>query len=181
MGSRPDPGPPLPFWRVRTRLATVDDVDAICALCAEAYRDTYPDLLEPQQIEAIIGEFYDPERVRGEIGEALPDWGGGVVAEDDDGTLACAGGGGMAAPDVGEVFVLYAEPRLQRRGAGSAVLDFLTRQQRAAGARVQEVAVTPGNELARAFYAMHGFVVAGRRSSYHAARAEQSLVLRREL
>jgi hypothetical protein len=25
MGSRPDPGPPLTFWRVRTRPATVDD------------------------------------------------------------------------------------------------------------------------------------------------------------
>jgi hypothetical protein len=30
------------------RLATLDDVDAICALCAEGYRDTYPDLLEPE-------------------------------------------------------------------------------------------------------------------------------------
>jgi GNAT superfamily N-acetyltransferase len=166
---------------VRTRLATPDDVDAICALCAEAYRDTYPELLEPHQIEAIIGEFYDPERVRGEIGPALPEWGGWIVAEEDDGTLACAGGGGLTAPDVGEVLVLYAEPRLQRGGAGSAVLEALTRQQRDAGARAQEVAVTPGNEVALSFYARHGFVVAGRREPFHVARAEQSLVLRREL
>jgi ribosomal protein S18 acetylase RimI-like enzyme len=87
----------------------------------------------------------------------------------------------MTAPDVGELFVLYAEPRLQRRGGGSAVLDFLTRQQREAGARAQEVAVTPGNETALTFYAKHGFALADRRAPYHAARAEQSLVLRRDL
>jgi GNAT superfamily N-acetyltransferase len=166
---------------VRARLATHDDVVAICRICAEGYRDTYPELLEPEQIEAIIGEFYDPDRVRGEIGPALPDWSGWIVAEDADGTLVCAGGGGMTAADVGEVYVLYAEPRLQRRGAGSAVLDLLTRQQREAGARAQEVAVTPGNEGALAFYARHGFALAGRRTPHHAARAEQSLVLRRDL
>jgi ribosomal protein S18 acetylase RimI-like enzyme len=166
---------------VRARLATPDDVDAICRVCAEGYRDTYPELLEPEQIEAIVGEFYDPERVRGEIGPALPDWGGWIVAEDGDGTIVRAGGGGMTAPDVGEVFVLYAEPRLQRRRAGSAVLDLLTRQQRHAGARAQEVAVTPGNDVALAFYAKHGFVLAGRRRPYHLARAERSLLLRRDL
>lgn len=85
---------------MRARFATPDDVDAICRLCAEAYRDTYPELLEREHIEAIIGELYDSERVRGEIGPALPQWGGWVVA-DDDGTLVCAGGGGRTAPDVG--------------------------------------------------------------------------------
>jgi GNAT superfamily N-acetyltransferase len=73
-----------------------------------------------------------------------------------------------------------AEPSRQRRGGGSAILDLLTRQQRAAGARAQEVAVTPGNEVALAFYRRHGFAVAGP-EPYHLARAERSLVLRREL
>jgi ribosomal protein S18 acetylase RimI-like enzyme len=166
---------------MRARPATEDDVDGICRVCAEAYRDTYPDLLEPEQIEAIVGEFYDPDRVRHEIGAALPRWGGWIVAEDEDGTLVCAGGGGMTGPGVGEVFVLYAEPGRQRRGGGSAVLALLTRQQREAGAQAQEVAVTPGNEVALAFYRRHGFEVTGRRDPYHLARAEPSLVLRREL
>ena len=36
---------------MRARLATQDDVEAICGICAEGYRDTYPDLLDPEQIE----------------------------------------------------------------------------------------------------------------------------------
>jgi GNAT superfamily N-acetyltransferase len=166
---------------VRARLATQDDAEAICRVCAEGYRDTYPELLEPEQIEAIVGEYCDPERIRGEIDPRPPDWSGWLVAEDDDGTLVCAGAGGMTAADVGEVFLLYAEPRLQRRGAGSTVLDLLTRRQRDAGARAQEVAVTPGNDLALDFYAKHGFVLAGRRAPSQVARAEQSLLLRRAL
>jgi ribosomal protein S18 acetylase RimI-like enzyme len=185
MGWRPDrgldPGRAVASAAVRARLATHDDVDAICRVCAEGYRDTYPDLLEPEQIEAIVGEYCDPERIRGEIGPRPPAWSGWIVAEDDAGTVVCAGAGGMTAADVGEVFVLYAEPRLQRRGAGSAVLDLLTRGQREAGARTQEVAVTPGNEVALAFYAGHGFAVAGRRRPSQQARAEPSLLLRREL
>ena len=128
---------------MRARLATQADVDAICRICADGYRATYPGLLTPAQIENVIADFYTPERVGSEIGVALPAWGGYVLAEDDHGTLLCAGGGGMTAPDVVELYVIYADPRLRRRGGGSAVLPLVSDQQRAAGARVQGVAVNP--------------------------------------
>jgi ribosomal protein S18 acetylase RimI-like enzyme len=166
---------------VRARLATDADVDAICRICADGYRDTNADLLTVAQIEAIVADFYRPERVGSEIGAALPDWGGWVVAEDDDGTPVCAGGGGMNAPDVGELYVIYADPALRRRGGGTAVLDLVSEQQRGAGARAQEVAVNPGNQLGMSFYRRHRFAAVGTRPPFHPAQDGPSLILRRGL
>jgi ribosomal protein S18 acetylase RimI-like enzyme len=128
-----------------------------------------------------VAEFYVPERVRSELAVAMPHWGGWVVAEDGDGTPVAAGGGIMTASGVGELFVLYADPRMRRRGGGSAVLDLISAQHREAGACGQEVAVQEGNELGLGFYGAQGFVQVGRRDPFHPAETKQTLLLRRDL
>jgi ribosomal protein S18 acetylase RimI-like enzyme len=63
---------------------------------------------------------------------------------------------------VGQVLVLYLDPPLRGCGLGTALLDHVTDQQRAAGATEQWVSVTAGNLLAIPFYRARGFVERGR-------------------
>jgi ribosomal protein S18 acetylase RimI-like enzyme len=143
----------------------MQDVPELVRICSEGWRDTYRDLKPARYIEEMIAEFHTPERIASEIGTRDESWGGYVVAE-LDGRLLVAGGGGMIEPTAGEVFVLYADPRERRRGGGTAVLEFITSQQREHGAAEQWVSVEPENELGLAFYRAQGFVERGRRPAY---------------
>jgi GNAT superfamily N-acetyltransferase len=142
---------------VRARRATIDDVAAICRVCADGWRDTYLGLYPAVRIERTIQRFYAPERVAGEIDPA-PGWDGWWVAEDASGTVLAAGGGGMTGPETAEIFVLYADPRRRGKGAGTVILDAITDVQRRQGAREQWVAVAEGDEKGIPFYEARGFV-----------------------
>lgn len=154
-------------WResvVLVRKANVEDVDAICRVCAEGYRATYPSLLPERFIERTIAEFYNPERVRSEIG-ASEGWNGWYVAE-ENGVAVGAGGGGMTGPGAGELFVLYVDPRRLGQGIGTRLLDAITEELRAQGAREQWVSTTKDNAKAIPFYKARGFVDRGERPMY---------------
>jgi ribosomal protein S18 acetylase RimI-like enzyme len=132
---------------------------------------------DTDEIERVVGTFYVPERVEAELGPSR-EWGGWWVAE-RAGRVVGAGGGGMTGDGVGEVFVLYVEPAQQGHGAGTAVLDAITRGQLAEGAREQWVAVEPRNTQAIAFYRRRGFVERERVPAYE--RAGVSLRMSRPL
>jgi GNAT superfamily N-acetyltransferase len=140
----------------RVRAATSDDVAAICQVCATAYRDTYAGLLTGDYIERVVEDFYQPERVSGEIAAAPPGWLGYQVAEEDDRVLGAAGGG-ITAPGVGELFVLYLDPAQRRRGFGTLLLDRVTEQLTGAGAAELWVSVVDGNDKGIPFYRARGF------------------------
>jgi ribosomal protein S18 acetylase RimI-like enzyme len=57
------------------------------------------------------------------------------------------------------VYVLYLRPALRGRGISTALLDFVTKQQKSAGAAEQWVSVTDGNDLGIPFYRARGFEV----------------------
>jgi GNAT superfamily N-acetyltransferase len=147
------------------RPARPEDVGEIVRICSAGWRTTYAAIRSPDEIESAIATFYAPERVRQEIAPAGPQWGGYVVAE-DEGELLVAGGGGLTAPGVGELFVLYADPGRRRRGGGTAVLAFVSEQQREGGATEQWVSVQPHNALGIAFYRARGFVPRGRQPAF---------------
>ena len=65
----------------------------------------------------------------------------------------------MTDGGVGNVYVLYLNPALRGHGMGTALLEFMTKQQRSAGATEQWVSVTEGNDLGIPFYLARGFVV----------------------
>jgi GNAT superfamily N-acetyltransferase len=77
---------------------------------------------------------------------------------DRDEVLGAAGGGGIDG-SVGQLHVLYLDLALRGHGIGTALLDFVTKKQKSAGAIEQWVSVTEGNDLGIPFYRACGFVV----------------------
>ena len=130
----------------------------------------------PSGIESVIAEYYGSRRIRREIIEPRG-WDGWIVAV-QDGTVIGAGGGGMIEPGVGEIFVLYLDPKRRREGVGNLLLDAITEQQRAQGAREQWVSVEPDNAKGLAFYYARGFEVRGERPAWGAAPEEGRVSLR---
>jgi GNAT superfamily N-acetyltransferase len=161
---------------LHVRAAGVNDVQAICRICSEGWRETYAGLLPPEVIERTIADFYNEERVRREV-EQPEGWSGWLVAE-ADGEVLGAGGGGLTAAGVGELFVLYADPARRGEGVGTALLRAITERQRRQGAREQWVSVEPGNEKGLPFYRVHGFVQRGARPTYGSAPEEGRMSLR---
>lgn len=132
----------------------------ICAVCTEGFIASSEGLLSPETISRQVATYYDPARVRAEVETAgsSPAWQGYVVAVSPDGEVLGAAGGGVREVTVGQVYVLYLRMELRGRGIGTALLDFVTEQQRSAGAVEQWVSVTEGNELGIPFYRARGFV-----------------------
>ena len=154
--------PAAPTYDVR--LARAGEEGAICAVCREGFELSSRGLLSPATIERQADAYYDPARVRGEVAAAAdaPEWQGYVVAVSEPGEVLGAAGGGVTDGEVGNVHVLYLRPPLRGRGIGTALLDFVTQQQQAAGATEQWVSVTEGNDLGIPFYRARGFVVRDR-------------------
>jgi ribosomal protein S18 acetylase RimI-like enzyme len=158
------------------RPAEIPDAEGIARVCAAGWRDTYRGIKEPERIEAVIAEYYTPERISGEIA-APQGWDGWIVAVEDD-TVIGAGGGGMTEPGVGEIFVLYLDPTRRGEGIGTLLLDAITDQQRAQGAREQWVSVEPENTKGLPFYYARGFEVRGERPEWGTAPEEGRVSLR---
>jgi GNAT superfamily N-acetyltransferase len=150
--------------RYEVRLARAGDEDAICDVCREGFTVSSDGLLTSATIERRAQEYYNPTRVRHEIttAGADPGWQGYVVAVSEAGGVLGAAGGGISDGTVGNLYVLYLDLALRGRGIGSALLDFVTEQQRSEGATEQWVSVTEGNDLGIPFYLARGFVVRDR-------------------
>ena len=146
------------------RRARPVESDQVCAVCTEGFTASSAGLLAPGTISRQVATYYDPARVRDEIenADATPGWQGYVVAVAPDGQVLGAAGGGVSEGAVGQVYVLYLRMDLRGRGIGTALLDFVTDQQRRAGASEQWVSVTEGNDLGLPFYLARGFVVRDR-------------------
>lgn len=161
---------------VIARRARESDAEGIARVCAAGWRDTYRGLKDPERIEEIIAEYYNLERIRGEI-VSREGWDGWLVAVENE-TVVGAGGGGMIEPAVGEIFVLYLDPARRGEGIGTLLLDAITEQQRAQGAREQWVSVEPANEKGLPFYRARGFEVRGERPEWGTAPEEGRVSLR---
>ncbi len=142
------------------RLARPEESRQVCDVCTEGFAASSEGLLTPGTIASQVATYYDPGRVRAEIETAgsSPVWQGYVVAVAPEGRVLGAGGGGVRDRTVGQVLVLYLRMNFRGRGIGTALLDFITDQQRRAGAREQWVSVTEGNDLGIPFYLARGFV-----------------------
>ncbi|MCP9485471.1 MAG: GNAT family N-acetyltransferase [Gaiellaceae bacterium MAG52_C11] len=152
------------------------DVEGIARVCAAGWRKTYRGIKTSERIEAVIAEYYVPERIAREI-KAPEGWDGWVVAVEDD-TVIGAGGGGMIEPHIGEIFVLYLDPARRGEGIGTLLLAAITEAQRLQGALEQWVSVEPENTKGLVFYYSRGFELCGHRPEWRTSPEEGSFSLR---
>ncbi len=136
------------------------------------WRDTYHGIKEPKRIDAVIAEYYTPERISREI--AAPEgWDGWIVAVEGDSVIGAAPRLGMTEPGVGEIFVLYLDPTRRGEGIGTLILDAITEQQRARGVlREQWVSVEPENTKGLPFYIARGSNTRGTTRMGHRLRGQ---------
>jgi GNAT superfamily N-acetyltransferase len=130
------------------RRATQDDVDAIRAVAAAAWRDTYRGLLRAETIETFIVRGYSQERVAARVRDDAF-----YVAEGPAGVVAFADA--VEHEDRLELQAIYAEPTVRGRGAGSALLDALVGEF---PEREISADVVDGNRNGEVFYERRGFV-----------------------
>ncbi|WJE17238.1 GNAT family N-acetyltransferase [Halobacillus sp. ACCC02827] len=160
---------------VEVRKADGSNVADIIRVCEAGYRETYKSLLEKEDIEQVIEEFYNADRIAREVRNISDEWNGWFVAVDEEGTVVGAGGGGMTGSETAELFVLYLDPERKREGIGGRLLEAITEDHIARGASEQWVSVTKGNEMGIPFYEKSGFVYKGERPS-HKLPSEKSYI-----
>jgi GNAT superfamily N-acetyltransferase len=150
--------------RYEVRLARLGEEGAICDVCRAGFAVSSHGLLSPAAVDRQVELYYNPARVREEITTAgdTARWQGYVVAVSESDEVLGAAGGGVTDHAIGNVYVLYLNPSLRGRGIGTALLNFVTEQQKSEGATEQWVSVTEGNDLGIPFYVARGFVLRGR-------------------
>jgi ribosomal protein S18 acetylase RimI-like enzyme len=124
------------------RPATPDDAPAVRRIARIAWHAAYDDLLGPDRVEALVDEWHDAERLRGTFAD--PDSAHAAIDE--------ATGGAEA-----ELVRLYALPDYWGSGVGSALLDAIAEDLRAADVGRLRAVVAADNDVGRRFYDRHGF------------------------
>src|SRR5699024_1002811 len=137
--------------------AAESHVEGISSVCIRGYWATYENTYPKEWIENVIRDFYNHERILGEVTESNSNWGGYFVAV-ENGKVVGAAGGGMIDEEVGELFVIYIDPDRRNEGIGSGLLNVITKQQKEEyGAKRQWVSVQKGNMKGIPFYESRGF------------------------
>ncbi|WP_229720305.1 GNAT family N-acetyltransferase [Oceanobacillus neutriphilus] len=131
-------------------------VKGISSVCIRAYWATYGETHSKEWIEKVI-RVYNRARILREVSESNRDWGGYFVAI-ENGKVVGAAGGGMIDEEIGELFVIYADPDRRNEGIGSGLLNTITKQQKEEyGAQSQWVFIQKGNMKGIPFYKSKGF------------------------
>lgn len=148
------------------RQATKKDIYKIREVLILSHWFTYENIYTKAQIEQIIHQYYNVERLTEEITWINATWHGYIVAEREREIIGVIGGGMRDKKD-SEVYVLYLHPNMRQLGVGTLLLNHFTKIQKFTyGAEEQWVAVAKGNEYAIPFYEAKGFVFQYERPSY---------------
>ena len=130
-----------------------DDIESVVALARLVWQHTYPGIISQQQIDFMLEQRYNPQRLRGEL--ATP----GIWWEQIrvDGQLA--GFASALKTTSGEMKLdkLYVDPQRQRAGLGTRLLERVVEHALAEGCSTLILAVNKRNERAIAAYRKNGF------------------------
>jgi GNAT superfamily N-acetyltransferase len=162
---------------ITVKQAEPQHTEGIAKVCSDGYRATYKETHSEDYIERIIGEFYNHDRIREEIGSSGPGWDGWYVALEEDKVVGAIGGG-MLDETKGEVYVLYLDPVRRGEGIGTLLLNALTEVQKEKGATEQWVSVAKGNQKGIPFYEARGFQFVMEQQSFGNGKQEDYVSLR---
>jgi len=164
---------------MEVRPATPDDAPAVRRIARIAWHAAYDDLLGPDRVEALVDEWYDAERLRGTFAD--PDSAhvavttGEAAEESTAGRQRATGGApadaegrepvafahaaidGATGGAEAELVRLYALPDYWGSGVGTALLDAIAADMRAADVERLRAVVAADNDVGRRFYDRHGF------------------------
>jgi ribosomal protein S18 acetylase RimI-like enzyme len=146
------------------RRAAVDDAEALCALAATTFRDTFGALYPPADLQAYLADAYDVQTARDQLadrryGAWLLETGGMAIG------YALAGPCGLPHPDVGptsgELKRVYLRKAWQGGGRGTRLIDTAFGWLEAEGFTPLWIGVWSANFGAQKLYRKLGFEQVG--------------------
>jgi ribosomal protein S18 acetylase RimI-like enzyme len=132
------------------RPAETDDTPAIERIAREAWHAAYDDILGPDAVDAKLDEWYDHEELRESV---TADEGVFVLAGADPVGFAQA----VPGEDAWHLARIYVDPEQWGEGVGTALLDRVEDELRAAGAECYRLAVLAENTVGVGFYESRSF------------------------
>lgn len=132
----------------------LDEVDDLCALAREVWRQHYPPIIGEAQTEYMLAQRYDPALVREELARGSVWW--DTLSEDGE---IVAFASSLPGERPGELMLdkLYVRPRRQRMGYGAALIEHTCERAVRLGYGRVVLAVNKRNASAIAAYEKHGF------------------------
>jgi len=137
------------------RLAGERDIPVLCALADRIWREYYPRLLSPAQIDYMLAWMYAPETLRQELGRGIF-WELALEAQEPVGFVSYEVGG---VPRKVKLHKIYLLSRLHGRGVGRALLAHVRRRAAALGAEEVRLNVNKANAQAIRAYERAGYQV----------------------
>ena len=137
---------------MQIRAATEADIPLLRDLAQRIWRECYPGIITPEQIEFMLGWMYSEDEIRRQLAAKIP-WGIAMLDGTPVGYLS------WQLDDDGRVKIskLYVLPQHQRRGLGARMLDHICTCARAVGAHALWMQVNKRNERAIGAYLKAGF------------------------
>jgi GNAT superfamily N-acetyltransferase len=132
------------------RTAAVEDVPVIQRIARDAWHAAYDEILGAEAVETKIAEWYDPDDLRESV---AAEEGVFVVAGDDPAGFAQA----VPGEDAWHLARIYVDPGKWGEGVGTALLDRIETELRAAGVKRYRLGVLAENEVGVGFYESRGF------------------------
>lgn len=143
---------------IQLRRATPWDAQEMREVFIKSQWFTYENLYTTADIQKLIKEYYNINRIKKETEVESEEWHGYYIAEVGR-EIAGIIGGGLIEEEVGEVYVLYVNPSLRGKGIGTRLLNYFTKiQKHTYGAKTQWVAVAKGNQFGIPFYESKNFI-----------------------
>ena len=137
---------------MQIRPATEADIPLLRDLAQRIWRECYPGIITPEQIEFMLGWMYSGEEIHRQFTAGIP-WEIALLDGVPVGYLS------WQREDDGRVKIskLYVLPQHQRRGLGRRMLEHICARARTAGSSAVWLQVNKRNERAIAAYLKAGF------------------------
>lgn len=139
---------------VDVRPATPGDVDDIQRVAELAWHAVYDDILGPETVDEVLGEWYDGDGVESGIADEEH---GFFVAVREESVLGFADVGPHPPRDVYRLYRLYVYPDEWRSGIGRQLLAGVERVVSEQDVHRYEAVALADNDVATSFYESTGF------------------------
>ena len=146
------------------RAMTPDDVAPVADLARAIWNRHYPSIITQAQIDYMLGERYNPERLMVELGMREVFWElawveGRLAGFSSTIDLALKDANGANGANELKLDKLYVDVAMHRQGVGGALMGRAVARAKSLGREALVLAVNKRNEKAIAAYRKHGFEV----------------------